>query len=59
MPKLRVESFSISVDGFGAGPHPDAEHPLGVRVVRLHNWIFPTRTFQRMAGKDGETNGHG
>ena len=27
---LRVHSFSISIDGYGAGPSQDLEHPLGV-----------------------------
>jgi hypothetical protein len=29
MSKLRVHSFSISIDDFGAGPHQDLENPLG------------------------------
>ncbi len=31
MSKLRVHSFSISIDGYGAGPDQDLENPLGVR----------------------------
>ncbi|MGH7668802.1 MAG: dihydrofolate reductase family protein [Gemmatimonadaceae bacterium] len=57
MPRLRVESFSVSIDGFGAGPDQDVNNPLGVGGMRLHDWAFPTRTFQRMAGKDGGTTG--
>lgn len=53
MSKLRVQSFSISLDGFGAGPDQSLEHPLGVGGLALHEWVFPTRTFQRMHG-DGE-----
>jgi dihydrofolate reductase len=56
MPKLRVHAFAISIDGYGAGPDQSLENPLGVGGVALHDWAFPTRTFQRMFGNDaGET----
>src|ERR1700688_4612025 len=56
MPKLRVQSFSISIDGYGAGPDQDIKNPLGVGGMALHEWAFATRTFQKMFGKDaGET----
>lgn len=57
MSKLRVESFSISIDGFGAGPEQSLENPLGVGGPALHGWAFPTRTFQTkvLGGTDGET----
>ena len=55
MSKLRVHSFSISIDGFGAGPDQDLENPLGVGGLRVFDWFFPTRTWQRMHGnEDGE-----
>jgi dihydrofolate reductase len=57
MPKLKVMSFSISLDGYGAGPHQSLENPLGVGGKALHEWVFPTRTFQRMFGNDGGTTG--
>lgn len=47
MSKLRVESFTISLDGFGAGPHQDLNNPLGVGGKALHSWAFSTRTFQK------------
>ncbi|HET8870442.1 MAG TPA: dihydrofolate reductase family protein [Aquabacterium sp.] len=47
MSKLRVESFTISLDGFGAGPHQDLNNPLGVGGTALHSWAFSTRTFQK------------
>jgi len=50
MSKLRVASFSISVDGFGAGPNQDLDNPLGVGGLAVHNWVFPTRSFQAMHG---------
>lgn len=57
MAKLRVESFSISIDGFGAGPNQDLDNPLGRGGQDLHQWAMPTRTFQRMFGKDGGATG--
>jgi dihydrofolate reductase len=54
--RLRVHTFSVSIDGFGAGPRQDLEHPLGVGGSELVDWFFHTRTFQRMHGTgDGET----
>ena len=56
MPKLRVSAYAISLDGFGAGPDQSLKTPLGVGGEGLHQWMFPTRTFQKMLGKpDGET----
>jgi dihydrofolate reductase len=57
MPKLKVMSFSISLDGYGAGPNQSIENPLGVGGKALHEWAFPTRTFQRMFGSDGGATG--
>lgn len=54
---IRVESFTISIDGYGAGPHQDLEHPLGVGGEDLHHWLIPTRTFQTVHGKGGGTTG--
>jgi dihydrofolate reductase len=54
--RLRVHSFSISLDGHGAGPNQDLQNPLGVGGPELFEWFFHTRTWQRMHGKeDGET----
>lgn len=56
MSRLRVHTFSVSIDGFGAGLRQDLEHPLGVGGPELFDWFFPTRTFQRMHGAgEGET----
>jgi dihydrofolate reductase len=58
MPKLRVQGFSISLDGYGAGPGQSLENPLGVGGMALHQWVLPTRTFQKMLfGRDGGTTG--
>lgn len=58
MQKLRVASFSISVDGYGAGPDQSLEKPLGKGGTELHKWYFPTNIFQKnLMGKDGGTTG--
>jgi dihydrofolate reductase len=58
MARLRVSSFSVSLDGYGAGPEQSLEQPLGRGGEQLHQWVWPTRTFQRMLfGKDEGTTG--
>jgi dihydrofolate reductase len=57
MSKLRVHAFSISLDGYGAGPNQSRENPLGEGGEQLHDWFVPTRTFQRMVGKPDGTTG--
>lgn len=57
MSKVRVGGFSISLDGFGAGPGQSLEHPLGKRGHELHQWMFGTRFFHTMVGKDGGSDG--
>ena len=58
MSKLRVESFTISLDGFGAGPEQDLNNPLGVGGASLHGWALSTRTFQKkLFGSDGGQDG--
>ncbi len=57
MGKLRVSSFAVSIDGFGAGPNQDVENPLGVGGVALMDWFFPTRTWQHMHGQEGGETG--
>lgn len=57
MAKVRVASFSISIDGFGAGTDQDLEHPLGRNGEQLHTWAFSTRTFKRMFGQEGGATG--
>jgi dihydrofolate reductase len=54
--RLRVLSFAISIDGYGAGPDQDLQHPLGVGGPELMEWFFHTRLWRRMHGQeDGET----
>jgi dihydrofolate reductase len=54
MQKLRVESFSISIDGYGAGTEQSLENPLGLGGANLHKWFFPTKTFQKNVMKKNE-----
>ena len=56
MSKLRVQSFALSIDGYGAGPNQDLQNPLGVNGPELMEWFFHTRVWQQMqGGDDGET----
>lgn len=55
--KVKVQAFAISLDGYGAGPRQSLENPLGVGGTALHQWMFPTRTFQQMVGSEGGTTG--
>ncbi|HXS27936.1 MAG TPA: dihydrofolate reductase family protein [Steroidobacteraceae bacterium] len=57
MTKVRVSAFSISIDGYGAGPQQSLDNPLGVGGRALHEWAFTTRTFRRMFGQDGGATG--
>ncbi|MCU1464420.1 MAG: bifunctional deaminase-reductase, C-terminal [Actinomycetia bacterium] len=57
MAKLRVDNFSISLDGYGAGPDQNVDDPLGVGGTRLHEWVFATRGGRRMIGEDGGDTG--
>ena len=57
MPKLRVAAFSISLDGYGAGPDQSVDNPLGVGGKTLHEWAFGTKTFRTMFGQDGGSTG--
>ena len=57
MTRLRVNCFSISVDGYGAGPEQDMQNPLGKDGLALHEWVFATRTANAMFGQDGGATG--
>ena len=57
MSKLRVSAFSISLDGYGAGPNQDEKNPLGENGEELHGWIVPTQTFRSMYGDGSGTTG--
>src|SRR5581483_480217 len=49
--KTKVAAFSISIDGFGAGPRQDLENPLGVRGTELYTWFFHSEAFNKMTGR--------
>jgi dihydrofolate reductase len=56
MSKLRVNAFTLSLDGFGAGPDQTLQNPLGVGGEDLHKWMIGTHTFRKMVmGKEGGT----
>jgi dihydrofolate reductase len=57
MSRLRVQSFGIPLDGYGAGPNQDLDNPLGVGGRALFDWMFATRTFQKIHGQDGGATG--
>jgi len=57
MSKLVIRAFSVSLDGYGAGPAQSLDQPLGVGGMALHEWAFGTRTFRQMFGQDGGSTG--
>ena len=57
MAKLRVHNLAISADGYAAGPNQSREDPLGEGGERLHEWVFKTRTWVEMEGKEGGERG--
>jgi dihydrofolate reductase len=57
MSRLRVRSFVISMDGYGAGLNQDLENPLGVRGFELAEWLFQTRMWREMHGLEGGETG--
>jgi dihydrofolate reductase len=57
MPRLRVHNFTISLDGYGAGPNQRLEEPLGEGGRELHEWIFRTRSGRAMLGEDDGESG--
>ena len=57
MGQVRVASFSISIDGFSAGPDQSLAQPMGVGGMALHEWALSTATFWKTHGKDSGTTG--
>ncbi len=57
MAKVRVASFSVSVDGFGAGPNQSQKNPLGETGPEIFAWFFDTPTFRKMQGMEGGGTG--
>jgi len=57
MSKVKVAAFSVSIDGFGAGPRQDLQNPLGVRGFELHSWFLQTEVFKKIHGQSGGNEG--
>jgi dihydrofolate reductase len=57
MSKVRVGAFSVSLDGYGAGPDQDLNNPLGVRGFELHAWFQKTAVFREMHHEAGGSVG--
>lgn len=57
MSKVIVSGFTLSIDGFGAGPEQNLENPLGKRGEELHGWMIGTKRFHQMIGQEGGSEG--
>ena len=57
MGRVRVAGFSVSLDGYGAGPEQSLQNPLGKGGRQLHSWFFGTKTFKAMFGDGGGSEG--
>jgi dihydrofolate reductase len=57
MTRVNIRAFTVSLDGYGAGPAQDRQNPLGIGGEELHEWMFPTQTFMAMQRKTGGTTG--
>jgi dihydrofolate reductase len=57
MSKIKVACYTISMDGYGAGPSQTLENPLGLGGEQLHNWMLSTKRFKQMMRQDGGTEG--
>jgi dihydrofolate reductase len=57
MSKVRVLSFSMSLDGFGAGPDQSLKNPLGVNGPEMFEWFMASRAWRKMQGQEGGETG--
>jgi len=58
MTRVRVNGFTISLDGYGAGPNQDIDNPIGLGGTELHQWLVSTRTFRESHfGAEGGSTG--
>jgi dihydrofolate reductase len=57
MSRVRVECYSISLDGYGAGPDQSIDNPLGVGGMELADWLISTRSWRQMHGQEGGGGG--
>ena len=53
MGKLKAAAFSVSIDGYGAGPDQDIDNPFGVGGMQLPAWMLKTNYFHKMTGRQG------
>ena len=58
MPKLRVNNFTITLDGYASGKNQTRDHPFGtIESPVLHEWMFATRFGHEMMGDEGGGEG--
>lgn len=57
MSLVRVQNFSISLDGFGTGDGLSLEAPFGHAGHQLHEWMFATAWGREMIGQSGGSAG--
>lgn len=57
MGHVKVAGFSVSLDGFGAGPEQSLQDPLGKNGPELFGWFFGMETFFTMVGQDSGSEG--
>ena len=57
MSNVRVLSYGVSLDGFGAGPNQTLTSPLGENFTEVMDWFFPTAVFHKMQGGAGGETG--
>ena len=53
MALVRVDAFSLSLDGFAAAPGQSLDHPFGPGGMAVVEWLLATRTFHRHLGQEG------
>jgi dihydrofolate reductase len=56
--RLVVRSFTLSLDGYGAGPAQDLHNPLGVGGAALMDWFFHTQVWRLMHGQPATAETH-
>jgi dihydrofolate reductase len=57
MSLVRVQNFSLSLDGFATGEGLSFDAPFGHAGEGLHKWMFATRFGREMLGQSGGTSG--
>jgi hypothetical protein len=57
MSGLRVHCFSVSFDGYSAGPDQDLANLVGVGGLPVFGWQFATRAHHQMHGNEGGETG--